>query len=432
MNVKGIVKVELFDDKTGKKIYENEGENYISKLGKEAMRRVQMMLVGGNTAGYNTSCNFAIPRQGRYSIHMHSDVLTLTRYLHLTNDSQIEDENEMKVTQPTLAWVDLTTPYADSAANRGNINEVESTPGLNSVKWVCDYNTNQANGTFHSIYTSEFSSHLDSTTGRLEFERVGVFKEFGGGGLFRKATSDLNNIYAISSVAGSSGLWKIDKISKEAEMIGYFTPFNDWQIDNIIHFDGYIYALKTWEHKIARFNLSTSEWQEISMPTIVARPRLMCTDGVNIYLFATNASNASSLAKINHSTFEIEDEGYTATNIGSGYINMFYLNNYIYVAPSATTGTVYEIDFSTKSVLNVTSTMPQLRQRDIFIRGQGHNGEVIVAQVNYEKTSTIYTMGITQNIQDQNCTFFSRRRLQEPVTKTDTQAMKITYTFIFV
>ena len=426
-DIKGKVKVQLFNAKTGEKTYEDEGENYISRLGKAAMIFAQKMAIGNSTAGYANNSNFMISTNTTfgYNTSLHA------RYLHITNDSQLEDENEMKVNEPTLAWVDLTTPYADSAENRGNINEAECKSGIDTIEWVCDYRTNQANGTFQSIYTSSMSTSLKDTTGSLEIEKIGVFYELSPTGMFEFATSDENYIYAVSNATaqGLEGIWKISKVTKEAERIVQANNIGGWSGISMVHLNGYIYIGRLSSSSLARYNLTTNTWDSnlsFFQTTYGRELRTMTTDGVDIYAMTTNSPSSWNtrwigFLKVNHSNYSVDMISSTGK---TGFPSrLLYINN--------------QIRYGTSEIINIDGTsfsfedVERVPQLAATLYGQGYNQEVFTRQTIYRKRSANYMLVKVVDIMNQNPTFFSRRRLPNPVTKTNDQVMKITYTFTF-
>lgn len=426
--IKGKVKVQLFNAKTGEKTYEDEGENYISRLGKEIMLRGQKCIIGANTSGWNNASNFATSQSSTYGYN----ASPYTRYLHLTNDTQLEDENEMRVNEPTLAWVDLTTPYADSAENRGNINEAECKSGIDTIEWVCDYKTNQANGTFQSIYTSEFSGDLYSAAGVLKIKNIKVLKEISTSGNFVSATSDENHIYAVSNDVGSQGLWKINKETRESEIFLESNPFNTWSGISVLYLNGYIYmGLQPYGYVLRRYDILNNTWEQSgSLSTNSDEIHSMATDGNNVYLITSNTgspwtSRSYRVVKVSHSDLSLQ------FNISApGLRSILFLDGEIYLSNNSTSPNISIVDKNTGASTQIFDKS-QLGFRNLTLKGQGHNGEIIASHAIYNKTSTTYMICIIEEVLNQNPTFFSRRRLPNSVTKTNDQVMKITYTFTF-
>lgn len=135
----GKIKVELFDDLTGRKIEEIKTENFIAK-GMDYLYRLAMISIftdGRYTGGTNLYNSFNDPFQ----------------YMILTNANHPEDpENEWLVRGRTIGFAYTTGTYSGSSRYRGSYNANESFTNSEQVHIVIDFPTHAANGTFQSIY----------------------------------------------------------------------------------------------------------------------------------------------------------------------------------------------------------------------------------------------------------------------------------------
>ena len=134
----GKVKVELFDDLTGRKIEEIETNNFIAK-GMDYLYHLAMISAFTDdryTGGFNAYDAFNDPFQ----------------YMILTDASHPEDpKNEWLVKGRTIGFA-FTTPYSGGDIYQGSYNAVESFTNREQVHIVIDFPTHAANGTFQSIY----------------------------------------------------------------------------------------------------------------------------------------------------------------------------------------------------------------------------------------------------------------------------------------
>lgn len=159
-NIIGKATIEIFDYETGEKIYEAETENVINESISKLLffeSFFRRLMVGGNT--------------GNGFINIPFNTLILTDY----NGAESSAEKYVKGT--LIGWADKDTAYAGVDAQRGTINLTESEYTFNmqeqkiTLKFVFDFPTNAANGTFQSIYWSRNPS-LKSTYGVCIFNNI--------------------------------------------------------------------------------------------------------------------------------------------------------------------------------------------------------------------------------------------------------------------
>lgn len=139
LNVKGKVKVELFDDLTGRKVEEIKTENFIAR-GVDYLYRLAMISIftdGRYTGGTNLYNSFSDPFQ----------------YMMLTDASHPEGPvNEWLVKGREIGFAYTDSTYSGSDIYRGSYNASESFTNNERVHIVIDFPTHAGNGTFQSIY----------------------------------------------------------------------------------------------------------------------------------------------------------------------------------------------------------------------------------------------------------------------------------------
>lgn len=135
----GKVKVELFDDLTGRKIEEIETSNFIAK-GMDYLYHLAMI---------------SIFTDGRYTggTNLYNLFDDQFQYMALTDASHPEDpENEWLVKGRLIGFSYTDRTYSGSDVYQGSYNAAESFTKREQVRIVIDFPTHAANGTFQSIY----------------------------------------------------------------------------------------------------------------------------------------------------------------------------------------------------------------------------------------------------------------------------------------
>lgn len=133
VEVRGKALIELFDDLSGKKVLEAETENIINNvLAKDAF-----------IAGFDSLIGWNSHNQARNSMFQN---------IVLTNHTGAEDADAFYVKGDTVAWASKMSAYIGADVKRGTINIAESTRDFGEYKFVFDWSTHAGNGTFRSIW----------------------------------------------------------------------------------------------------------------------------------------------------------------------------------------------------------------------------------------------------------------------------------------
>lgn len=139
LNAEGKVKVELFDDLTGRKIEEIKTENFIAK-GMDYLYRLAMI---------------SIFTDGRYTggTNLYDSFNDQFEYMVLTDANHPENPlNEWLVRGRLIGFAYTDRTYSGSDRYQGSYNANESFTNNERVHIVIDFPTHAANGTFQSIY----------------------------------------------------------------------------------------------------------------------------------------------------------------------------------------------------------------------------------------------------------------------------------------
>lgn len=391
----GKVKVELFDDLTGRKIEEIETNNFISKGAEYYFKILMKNLFTKDLAG-----NLAINRSPN---NMFGRII-------LTNASHPEQpEKEWLFNGEVIGWASTTETYSGSDELRGTINTGESFVDeiQGQVHFVFDFPTHAANGTFQSIY---FSPHDGPSS-------FGIFRPFVLDGLpgvlkAQKYNNEIWVLHSTSSTTGSlSGIYNNDKISRydhNYNLIQTYTlPYR--KCDFYIYNNYIYYAEDTITRGVQRAPLS---------------------DPTNLTTVVNNYSVAGIVFdhKKNHFVTS-SSSSYASTGSVVSYIRRFdtnfnLLSNTEYVFPDG--GTYHQ-------KMTITD------DGAIFVSGQNRSYKLLNDQ---DKTYEIGAgIGLVTGFFDDykvmrngevmpKMGIGSRVLLDAPVTKTSSTTMKITYDFM--
>ena len=237
----GKVKVELFDDLTGRKVEEIETNNFISK-GAEYYFKILMKNLFTKDLADNLAIN-------------HSPDNMFGRII-LTNASHPEQpKKEWLFRGEVIGWASTTTTYSGSDELRGTINTGESFVDevQGQVHFVFDFPTHAANGTFQSIY---FAPH-DSPS------NFGIFRPFVLDNLpgVLKVQKYNNEIWVLHSKGVDTSWYDeqssniISRYNLNYNLIQTYTlPYE--KRDFYIHNNYIYYAEGTWSRGIQRAPLS--------------------------------------------------------------------------------------------------------------------------------------------------------------------------------
>lgn len=146
-NIHGHGTVELFDDRTGKLKHRQQFENFIA-LPAQLVARHQLR---------------SVMNDGLSNLTAHDDQVPPSVFTHLflTNDASVEDPATERYMKGGVVGWSNKTPYVGADAFRGTPNAVGCAASDTFVRWVFDWPTHAANGTFQSInWGNALNDHL--------------------------------------------------------------------------------------------------------------------------------------------------------------------------------------------------------------------------------------------------------------------------------
>ncbi len=417
--LKGYVKVQLFDAKTGKLKHEQEGSNFITHATKATMKAFQARQIFMNKHGSVHNEKYyrnSLTDNNWNGIYNTIGSIGPFQYMILTDDNRAEDPaTQQRVIGNFLAWANTQTTYSGTDTSIGtiNINESRAAGALNKITYVFDFATDVANGTFQTIW---FSPHQLNSNTAIENEE----------GIKKITVRHVNAINAMSN-----------------------TPY--------FFCDGsFIYTV--YNNNIYSQNLSTDEYSLLSTsgaPTSISH---ICRDAASGLFYC--ARPGSTTLYVYDPAVETWATSLTSSPNATPILTAH--NGYIFTGDSNAPGTFRRILASNNSQFDDWSlglsesfynfyvdsngyhffTKTKYYKADTWggaLVFQGHMGtgnntaygiwEGKVANIETKGDRTVF---FTYDLDIENATAASRKLLPDPITKTVGEVMKITYTFEIV
>src|SRR5690625_920558 len=389
---RGKIKIELFDDLTGKKIEEIKTNNFIAK-GVEYYFKILM-------------ANQFTRNKGTGSINHTVD--NLFERMTLTDASHPEQtEKAWYMKGNEIGWALTSGTYSGSDEKRGSYNASESFTTQEQVHIVIDFPTHAGNGTFQSIY---FTPDSDPRS-------YDIFRPLEDSDKYLLNVQKYNNeIWALYSVSRSGSYLNtqrgetIKKYSAEFDLVEeYKLPYEKY--DFYIH-NNYIYYTEDRSSRgLQRAPLSNPT----NLTTVINQPinedenlaGIVFDHKNNQFVisnsggFGSSRSSSSSISRYDTSFNLLSNTPYTFPDGGYTYQKMFITDD-----------------------------------GDIFVNG--NNRSYIVQDNKAETDAKIgLVMGVIDNYKVTRdgevmpqTGISSRALLDSPVTKTSNTTMKITYDFL--
>lgn len=424
-SLQGRCLVELFDGDTGKKKEELYTENVIcNSLNKYAMQLFGIDALINKNSAMGTKMTIVNPFGN----------------IFLTDYTGAESASTKRLLGNVVGWASKYTGYVGSDTLRGTINDAEKdTADASTIKFVFDWPTHSGNGTFQSIFwmpgkpvtitTSPArrgaAAYLDydtTTTDPVQiYSRICIKDDdiyyTAAGGKIYKLTNPLWSSY-VYAASGSESQHK-DFSGTDNNLCGI-----DWDGTNFWTFGDQNDKM----YKLDTSGAEVSSWSITKATYFDSRIRFCCFGGKiytfkrvdtttwNLYKFATDGTLEATYnlysASRNITDAEINSDNCALTDDGD---NMFLIYE---TGSSDSLGVIlefdgsgnvlydYEIDWQTAGVMYGACWD---RDRKIYIAQQGSGGSF--------SPNWFMLEPVAQTL------------LPSGVTKTNTQTMKVTYTF---
>lgn len=379
LDAKGKVKVELFDDLTGKKIEEIKTNNFIAK-GIEYYFKVLM-------------ANQFTRNRGTGAIN--HTVNDLFERMTLTDASHAEQpDKEWYIKGNEIGWALTSGTYSGGDNKRGSYNTSESFTTQEQVHIVIDFPTHAANGTFQSIYFTPNDNPPN----------YGIFRPFVLQGLpgVLKVQKYNNQIWVLHSSSSDSASHSSSSISRYDDNFNhietYNLPYN--KFDFYIHNNYIYYAEDTTTRSVQRAPLS-------------------------------NPANLSTVLQLNNFVAGIvfdhkNNQFLVSDGLNNGYIHRYDTSfNLLSSTPSGNIR--YDYRYSKMFITD---------DGDIFLN-DSNRSYIVQDNVAVTDAKIGLVMGVIDNYKVMRngevmpqTGISSRALLDAPVTKTSNTTMKITYDFM--
>lgn len=381
---KGKIKVELMDI-SGEVIHKQETENFIAKPVQKIYDEL-MRDVFTNNRGVG---------KYRYA-DIHFDPFTS---LELTDATHPEDpQNEWVRAGNVIGYAYTTNSYSGTDTLRGSYNLIESFTNREQVHIVIDFPTHAGIGTFQSIYFMAGRNNL-SYDSNSKFNNNQYFK----------IVKHNDVVYAFSSGGSNAILYILDeKTYEQTENIPLGTYYYDFCIvGNKIYFgsDSGIHSANISnpsETTLEKDGFSSSVYGIKYNPTT---GRWFISGGTAMYMYDSNWNLLSTYTGLN---YRRTDNNKIIAVTEEGIITSF--GDFIH------TGGTYDGQIVQIAAIPTSTSASQPRLAGVV------EGDLLYSYTGSGSSSGLYKIPLIN--------IGSRALLDEPVTKGNTQTMKITYDFM--
>jgi hypothetical protein len=432
MGLKGHVKVETFDARTGMREKWTEGDNVFTNYGLRIFRNSCALLIGGHF-GRNIFVPEYEPGGSRHWMdNARYQSMGLLQYLYLTDNMAPLTASNVTVQGNITGWSERATT-ASTDPLRGTLNINESLFANNRLTAVYDFATDKANGTHCSVFFADrtpteyqndlllygFSGHYATLA------RAYVWMVEGDDGYFYGTVGDI--------------LYKIDPITLE-EISSYTLPAtlnNNNTLFGVYNGYCYFHVGSGSSTPLYCFRLSDSTFTTFSIATSYARGGAI-VDGYLYYAYSNTrvykVDLSTGTATFNTVSLPGTSSG-GALRCSGGYLYYVVGGGGLSGSPGGSSANFYLYDYNANTVGDA-----------VFARA-GYNfvfstyslpAGTLWLQVN---ASSYYDGGTTSisrswlskyDLSQPLAGAITAKLLDEPVTKLDTQTMKVTYTISII
>lgn len=323
----GHVTVELIDD-SGDVVHREEGHNFISIGGYEALKRVMRGALSGKCPNASVESKDCAPRCGPLNIDN-----AFFSMMILTDDTSAESPTTEQTWSGNVIGWGTASLYSGADLKGGTISTTLSRAHNNGAKFVWEFANDRANGTFRSISLVRTTGLTDAS----RFQRPMPQMEFVAGGFARAYTQITEGDGFYWGSIDSNLLWKIDKTTLQ-EVAQYTLPTSP-QYGGIVYNSGYIY----WWN-----NSPVAKFYRYDVATGVTEASATIADGPNIYnqqvsfhisggylwwIFLTASGKVCRIALSTFTTVGTESKTFSGfSSILSGGYQIIHNGNFCFLA----------------------------------------------------------------------------------------------------
>ena len=143
LDVRGSVRVELFDDRTGRLVERQDGENFVSFGTRDVLRWWQRLTFGAFSPGTAVA-------DGSGTLPYHMPRHTFEHLAYWTDDATEDPATEYRLHGEVVGWASRW-PVGSPTGRRGVVDVGASVNGPGYSTWQFNWTTSQGNGTFQSV-----------------------------------------------------------------------------------------------------------------------------------------------------------------------------------------------------------------------------------------------------------------------------------------
>lgn len=432
ISLKGHVKIEVFDAKSGKLVQCEEGDNLITNLGANIFRRMMLKTLGLNTIDWVSG--YRLYPRANTGYWATSPLF----YLYMTDNDADPSASNPLITG-NITGFSVMQDLTSTDVLRGFQNRAESVMDMNSLKLVYDFATDRANGVHKAVYLAACANTIRIAADIIPMQKPALIVP--AASLQNLVDAGDDYLYGIAS----NQLYKLSKI--DGRLISQTTlprsPASPYAY--VAGHDGFIYY--TVSSTMYKYSLtSNSEVATISVTAPSSNARFAVVDGFLYYVYF---SGGPYIRRVDLSTF-VMDTTMQQITVASTIRQVCDVNGLALIDGA---GDVRPYNWSTNTLgsvlLNWGDTIytpdrvfdiPSAPSNNFkgILRLNGKWYAAIPVQREFFNGSSIFATEV-----EQNCFFeldtskavgqaMTHKKLTTPVTKDNTQTMKVTYTLNFV
>lgn len=412
IKLSGHVKIETFNDHTGKKVFETEGHNLFTNYGLYLFRSLSKLIIGEQFG-----CNFWLP-ENLLSTAINSSDTGILNYLILTDNTNAITVND-HVIPGNITGICRRYYGTSTDPKYGLLNMGESKFCENYFRGVFDFATDRANGTHKSVFFANATDNTSQGYMNLLAMKKAILPTYKPVRTYGRFSEDENgNLYG----AYGTTLYKISPI--DYSEIGTYTlavqPYLLFEvIGNTCYYIGSANATTLYIT-----DLSSGSTTQKTLPY---GPNVYYNCIINNYIYINYYGTIYkiNLTDLTYSSKSISSniQGYNVSNpaLCRGNSNLYALDS----------KAIYQYDFEANSLtkiesVNLSSCNPSNSAHHVFPL---FNESAYCYYSGSSSTNFDFIYTLDSSFRCSN--LITGKLLDAPVTKTSDQTMKVTYTISF-
>ena len=411
IGVRGDVLIETRDAKTGKLAQHSEGHNLFTNYGLERFRKY---CVAGIGAGFGANAYFSENGANDVYPQISGTSWGFLKYLYLTDNEVAVSANSRRIPGVLTGWADRMA-YAGADITKGTINANETILGRDGLKCVFDFATDKANGTHKSVFWGDQAT-LATYNARSNYSPLVSSGAKGLRGYQNYVQADDGYIYGHVETA----LYKIDPTTCE-EIATYTLPAKPGLNAIFDVYAGNLYFCTSGESTtLYVFTLSDSTNTTKTLPAAASTWGGAIIDGYLYYPYSSTRIYKYDLSAGTgiYNSITLPDSNGFIVRSGS---DLYYI--------SFSSALLYSYDYSTNTLTSKFTLPSQYTRSTYNLPGKLLYLDPLTSYVGGTPNTVWAFMTVDLTILTAN--MITGRVLDTPITKDNTQTMKVTYTITF-